>query len=417
MDQAVLENIKAMVKDAVGEAKAEITAEATKLTASLEKQFGSLDAAKAAGQTTNFFEREGMAANARKTANDGKQHKAGRYLRLIAQARGNLDAAKSMATARGEHDLAKAVDSAIKLSQEKAMSYSDFSAGGALVPEEFSAEVIGLLYSQLAVMELGADMVPMPSGSLTIPFLDTGVTAYYVGEVQNITPSQQATGQLQLVAKKLAAIVPISNDLLRTPSANADRFVQNDLLRRLKVRSEQAFIRGTGVGEPKGIRNHAIAGNVNAISGATLQNKVDDLGSCQRRVKELDVPLEKGGYIIAPRTEWALKQTLDGLGNFVFMKAMEAGVLMGVPFRSTTIIPTNLAGSNSEIIFGAFAHVLIGDTEQIEISAHPDGAFFDGSSVQAGVSLDVTPMRAIARHDLACRYRGKEIAVLTGVTY
>lgn len=409
------DEFKAMVSAAVGEAKAELNAEALKFVESLEKRFGSVSAAKQAGQNVDFFAREGMGGA--KTAPVGVQHKAGRFLRYLAMGRGSLDAAKAIAVQRGDKSMAEMIEATQVEGAKKAMTYSDFTAGGSLVPEEFSAEVIGLLYAKLAITELGCDFVPMPNGNLTIPFLDTGVTAAYVGEAANITPSQQTTGQLQMTAKKLAAVVPISNDLLRTPSAKADAFVQNDLLRRMKVRAEQAFIRGPGAaGEPRGVKSWAVSSN--AQSGLTLADKVNDLGKAQRVVEELNVPFESPGYIMAPRTAWGLKQTLDGLGNFVFLKAMEAGVLMGVPYRSSTLVQTTLgAGSDSEIIFGCFAHVLIGDTEQIEISAHPDGAYFDGSAVQAGVSMDVTPMRAIARHDLVCRYRGKEISLITGTTW
>ena len=406
------ETLRAMIKDAVGEEKAAIAVEATKLIETLEKKFGSLDAARASGAQTNFF------AHENREQKSAPVYDAGRFLRTLASARGSMEGAKAIAKQNGDKRMVEMIERTMD-NRAKAMTYSDFTAGGALVPEEFSNEVIGLLYSQLAVTELGADVVPMPNGNLTLPYLDTGVTASYVGEIAVIQPSQQTTGQIQLTAKKLAAVVPISNDLLRTPSSKADRFVQNDLLRRLKVRAEQAFLRGTGAnGEPKGVRNWTIAGNVATQTGTTLADKIGDLGKLQRLVQEQDVPLDMPGYIMSPRTEWGLKNTVDGLGNFVFLKMMEAGVLLGVPYKASTLVQNTLGGgAQSEVIFGAFGHVIIGDTEQIEISAHPDGSFFDGSSTVSGVSLDVTPMRAIARHDLACRYRGKEIARLDAVTW
>ncbi len=405
--------VRAIVREIAGEERAAIMAEAEKMIDSLEKKFGSAAQARAQGINTNFLEREGLAP-----AKAAPSHKAGRFMRALAATRGDVGLAQREAKDRGDTALAEMCERAIAERKQKAMAYSDFTAGGALVPEEFSNEVIGLLYPALTVSSLGANVVPMPNGNLTLPFLDTGVTAYYVGEVSNITPSQQTTGQIQLTAKKLAAVVPISNDLLRTPSAKADAFVQGDMISRLAVRGDQAFYRGTGAsGQPKGVRNWAIADNEFAQSGTALANKVADLGKLQRLIQEQNVPMVGGGYILSPRTEWALKTTLDSLGNFIFLKAMEAGMLMGYAYRSSTSVPNTLSTDKSEIVFGAFGHVVIGDSEQIEVSVHPDGAFFDGSSVQSGVNLDCTPMRAIARHDLACRYRGKEIAVQTGTSW
>ncbi len=404
--------LKAIVREICGEQRAEIMAESEKMIAGIEAKYGSTAAAKAQGVNTDFLASQGLAPKVTEP-----QYKAGRFLRALAAARGSVEGAKANASRNGDKGLAEMCDRVIA-NREKAMTYSDFSAGGALVPEEFSNEVIGLLYPQLTVSSLGADVIPMPNGNLTLPFLDTGITASYVGEIQNVSPTAQATGSLQLSAKKLSAVVPISNDLLRTPSARADKFVQGDMLMRLKVRADAAFLRGEGAsGVPRGVRNWAVSGNVFSQSGTDLAAKVADLGKLVRLVQEQDVPLEKTGYIFSPRTEWGLRNTLDSLGSFIFRQQMEAGTLMGHAFRSSTTVPNTLSTDKSEIVFGAFAHVLIGDTEQIEITAHPDGAYYDGSTVQSGVSQDVTPMRAIARHDLGCRYRGKEISVQTGTSW
>lgn len=411
-----VENVRAMIREVAGEVRAEMTKDAERFIETLEKRFGSAEGARKAGVSTDFLAREGVTPAAKSPAEH--KFKVGRALRMLAATRGNVEAAQNAAKARGDVEMAGLFEKAIE-ARQKAMALSDFTSGGALVPEEFSNEVIGLLYPALTVTSLGADTVPMPNGQLTIPYLDSGVTAYYVGELQNITTSEQTVGQIQLTAKKLAAIVPISNDLLRTPSARADQFVQNDLIRRMKVRTDQAFYDGTGAsGQPLGLKNQVVAANSFAQSGTALANKVADLGKCQLKLQEQNVPVEGGGYILAPRTEWGLKLTLDSLGNFVFLKQMEAGMLMGHPFRSSTSVSTVLGGgAESEILFGAFKHVVIGDTESIEISVHADGAYHDGASVVSGISTDQTPMRAIAKHDLACRYRGKELALVTGVTW
>lgn len=407
-------DIYAAIRDVAGEVRAEMAKDAEKLIKSLEEKYGSAAAAKAQGVETNFFAREGIDQPARKP----ETFKAGRFVRALAAARGDIDRALSTAKARGDKETIDLLDRAAA-TRAKAMTLSSFSDGGALVPEEFSAEVIGLLYPMLTISALGAQMVPMPNGNLTLPFLSSGVSAAYIGETQNITPSQQVVGHIQLQAKKLAALVPLSNDLLRSPSARADAFVQADLVRALAVATDVSFLRGSGsAASPKGVRNWADSANVFNQTGTTLQAKVDDLGKCQRVIQEQNVPLDKAGFILSPRTGWGLRNTLDSLGNFVFIRMMEAGMIMGFPFKESTSVPNTLgSGNKSEVIFGAFGHVLIGDTETIEISAHPDGAFHDGSAIVSGISADMTPIRAIARHDLACRYRGKEIARIDEVTW
>ena len=418
------DELKALIKDTVGDVvRAEIAVEGDKLIKSLESKYGSVQKARAAGEETNIFDRSGMTPA---TAGAKKAATAGRFIRGLAAAKGNIESAMKSAKERAnggsllDREMVGVYEKGLDESKRKAMALSDFTAGGAVVPEEYSTEVIGLLYAQLAVMALGADSIPMANGNITIPYLDSGVTASYVGETATIAPSQIATGQLQLTAKKLAAVVPISNDLLKSPSARADAYVQNDLINRLRVRADQAFLLDDGAnGKPKGIVNWAPAANTFASSGLTLANKVSDLGKMIRQIQLSNVPFVNPGFVLEPRSEWGLKLQLDGLGNFVFMRMMESGNLMGFPYKSTTTIPNNGGGGGDEakVIFACFGHVIIGDTENLEITVHPDGSYHDGTQFVSGVSTDSTPIRAIARHDLGCRYRGKEVAVLTAVKW
>ena len=125
------------------------------------------------------------------------------------------------------------------------------------------------------------------------------------------------------------------------------------------------------------------------------------------------------GFCMNVVTAWGLASTLDADGNFVFRDEMAAGMIMGYPFAKTTQMPKNLGGGSdeSEIIFAAWGHFLIGETDSLELKVSPDAAYHDGSQVQAGFSQDVTPIRAIMRHDCAERYRGQSGELLTGVQY
>jgi len=406
------DNLQALIRDAVGGIRAEIQAEATKFATDLEKRYGNVDNARIQGVETDFLVKTGAApAAAPKVKGEKSPHLIGRFVRTLAATK-SFAGAERLAASRGDGELVELFRKSAGPGSEKALAVSDFSAGGALVPEEFASEVIDALYPALTVSSLGAKVIPMPNGNLTLPFIDSGATGYYVGEVQNITPSQQSTGNMSLTAKKLAAVVPVSNDLLRTRSVRADAMVQADLMRMLTQRADQAFLRGTGAsGEPRGVRSWAVSGNVFATAGATLAQKVSDLGKMQRLIADNNVPVINGGYVFNPNIGWALRGTLDSLGNFVFGQTMAVGVLMGQAFREST------ACTSGEVIFGAFGHVIIGDTEQLEIQAYPGGSYYDGSAVQSGISQDVTPIAALLRHDLGCRYQGKEIAVMTGVSY
>lgn len=306
----------------------------------------------------------------------------------------------------------------------KALAAGDATSGGFLVPTQFSQEVIEFLRAMTVVRRLQARTIPLPTGTVKIPKLSGGATAYYVGENTNATKSQQTTGQLTLTFKKLITLVPMSNDLLRYSSPGADTIVRDDMVNAMRVREDQAFIRDTGTeSSPKGLRYWANAANIISANGTvSVQNTFTDLGKLIQQLLEANIPMIAPGWIFAPRTEVYLKTLLNSNGWKVFADEMATGRLMGFPYATTTNVPTNLdvsgVGNNdeSEIYLVDFAQVIIGEAMNLVVDASPEAAYHDGSSVVSAYSQDQTVVRAIAEHDLGLRY-DKAIAVMTQVTW
>jgi HK97 family phage major capsid protein len=327
------------------------------------------------------------------------------------------------ALAAGKGDPARAAKYAEQVWRDeklaKALNESTLSEGGALVPTEYSAEVIELLTGRAVVRSLGATVVPMNSGSLTIPKLTGGATAAYVGEGNNATKSQQTTGQLQLSAKKLMALVPVSNDLLRDASGRADTIVRDDTVSAMALREDLAFIRGDGTqNAPKGMRHWAPATHVFDSTGTTLAQVTADLAKMVNLLESADVRFLRPGWILTPRSKWFLWQLLDSNGNPVFREEISQGKLLTFPFKTTTQVPNNLGASSnaSEVTLADFADMIIGENTDLIIDVSTEAAYFDGSAVVAAFSRDETVMRAIARHDFGSRH-DESIAVLNAVTW
>lgn len=293
----------------------------------------------------------------------------------------------------------------------KALEAGDLTAGGFLIGPNFVAEVIPLLTEMAAVRGLGPTSVPLTNGTATIPKVTGGATASYVGESANIVASQQTFGDLNLSAKKLVALVPVSNDWLRRASVSADRVVRDDLLTQMALREDLAFIRGDGLSNtPKGLRNWALAANVEASNGTdttpTLGEITDDLDGAWLKLRSANVPMTRPGWLMSPRVEKVLRGARDGNGNYVYRAEMLAGRLDGKPFKSTTQIPENLgAGSDeTELYYVDFAQAIVADEESIMIDASNTAAYHDGANVQASFSKDQTVIRAISTHDFGMRY-------------
>lgn len=340
-----------------------------------------------------------------------KGAKMARMVRALAAARGDAQLASRLAIERG-------------FGEEVAMSLNTLSssAGGALVPENLSSEVIELLRPKSVVRKLGARTLPLSNGNITIPRLKGGAIVGYIGADTDIPTTQQQFDDLKLTAKKMAALVPIANDLIKYAGVNpnVDQIVVGDLTAAIGAREDKAFIRDDGTANtPKGLRFWAIPGNViTASDGSALQKIETDLGKAILALENADANLTQPGWIMAPRTFRFLEGLRDGNGNKVYPE-LANGMLKGYPVGKTTQVPINLgeAGKESEIYFTDFGDVFIGEEETLEIDYSKEATYkdADGHMVSA-FQRDQTLIRVIAKNDFGPRHV-ESIAVLAGVAW
>lgn len=295
--------------------------------------------------------------------------------------------------------------------------------GGLLVPEPVIEEIADLLRAAMVVDASGASSVPMSNGNLSMNYQETSAQGQYVGEIAVIPVSSAKLGRMKLSAKKLAALVPVSNDFLRYGMDSSEEFIRNDLVRSLSVRKDLALIRDDGSSDtPKGMRWLAPAANVvdRSLDGGfvTLETITNDLSDAAMRLEQANIPMIRPGFLMSPRTKWFLLRQRDGLGNQVFREEMSRGTLFGFPFKVTTNIPNNLGvgGDESEIYLVDFASIIIGEAMNMEIAISDQASFVQGTQ-QNGFQQDETLVRALMAHDVNARYRGNEITVIKSVDW
>jgi HK97 family phage major capsid protein len=340
----------------------------------------------------------------------------GRYARAVAAARVEGTSPVEILKNWGDIDLADAMMTA-REARKKALAASDVSAGGAIVPVQFSTDVIEFLRPQSVLRRLGATTLPMPTGTVRIPKITTGATAYYTGENANITASQPVTGNVVLTFKKLTALVPLSNDLIRYGSPAADAMVRDDVVRGIAQRENQAFIRDPGTDStPKGMRYWAAAANVTASGGTTLALMTTDLGTLILALMNNNIPEGRWAWVMSPRNYYSLTTIQNTTGNFVFRPEMvENGTLWGFPFAKTTSVPGS--GATGELYLVNLADAVIGESQNLIVDASQETAYVDSSAaVVSAYQQDQTVIRAITEHDFAMR-RQESVAVITTMSW
>jgi len=336
-----------------------------------------------------------------------------RMVRTIAAAGGNHYVAQQIAEANG--------DSGLFANQNMTTG----NAGGFLVPEDVSGEVIELLRPLSVVTAMEPRIVPMPNGNMTTNRRATGANFAYGGEQQDAPATGYTYGQVKLSAKKLSGIIPISNDLLRTASTAVDRMVRDDSLADAAQIQDRHFLRGAGTDyAPKGLRyQHTgtpfAATNVLPMTASPdLQKVDDDLGRLELALSNANVVVTGAHWIMSPTVAMFLTNLRDGNGNKVYPE-MASGQLRMKPVHVTTEIPSNLGGGGdeSEIMLAHPGHILVGEHMGIEVAMSTEAAYKDAEgNMQAAFSRDETLMRMIMQHDIGLRHL-PAVAILTGVTW
>ena len=305
----------------------------------------------------------------------------------------------------------------------KALVSGSGPSGGFLVPPEYVAEVIELLRPQTVVRASGPIGLSMPRGTMTLPRQNQAATAGYGGETTPIAASQPGLGVIVATYKKLTALVPVSNDLLRYSDPSADQLVRDDIVQVLARREDLAFIRGDGTeGSPKGFLTFCPAFNVVASNPAwTLNTAAQEIGQAINLIETGNVPIVRPVWLMNPRSKNFFLNVQNSVGAYVYRDEMLKGTLLGVPFRTTTQIPTNLVvGPNadcSEVYLVEMSQAMILDSMTLELGVSREASYVDASGTLVHTfQQDQSLVRAIAEHDFQMRH-DEAIVVIKGVRW
>ena len=343
----------------------------------------------------------------------GKGFKAARFAfcQVVARSHGVPAAAEYAERVLQDKDVAKALNT------------TGVATGGALIPQAFSNEIIELLRAECVVRACEPTVVDMPGGNLTIPRLAAGASAGYQGELDDIAPSQETFDDLQLNAKKLTALVPVSNDLLRRASANLESIIRDDMTQALARREDLAFMLGDGSGNsPVGLLNLCPAVNKLVAapfadnSNATILSQVNGvLLGMRLTLRNNFSRMVRPRWLMTATTEAFLMGLRDNTGSFVYKEEMESKqTLWGIPYKITQQLPTNLsaataaggtANDGAYIFLADFADVILAETYNMVVDASDVASYKDtGGNMVSTFIRDQTAFRIITEHDFNIRH-------------
>jgi HK97 family phage major capsid protein len=284
-----------------------------------------------------------------------------------------------------------------------ALSEGTDSAGGVLVPEEFSQAIIDLRESY-GVFRQQCQVVPMGSDTLTVPRRAGGVTAYFVGEGSTITDSDPSWNQVRLTDKKLGALTKLSSEVASDAFISLADWLANEMAYAFALKEDQCGFTGDGTSTYGGITglgaifvaSSSLTGAVDAASGHDTFAEIDasDLALLMAKLPEY-ARMNAKWYCSAVAMDMVFGRLMAAAGGNTIQNMMGGygRSYMGYPIVVSQVLPTS-TGDLSDVpmlYFGDLAKAAtMGDRRGISVFP----------SDHRYMELDQVAVRATERFDI-----------------
>ena len=262
------------------------------------------------------------------------------------------------------------------LVETKALNTEDDSAGGFLVQDILSPELIPQLYANTVVRNLGATVYQMTTGEkLGITRMLSGATAYWLDQSTDKTESQPAFQMIYLDLRECIGLVPVHERLIKFAQPSIETIVRQDLMKQLALAEDLAFLEGTGGIQPLGLLNQTGVTNNTTLMGTS--GRVPTWTDFTQMMYQIE--LNNGtytGFAMHPRTRNQVRTLTDGNGRPLYFDGSIQGGIPGKPIFgndvevSSQISITQTQGESSDgsyMILANWPSYAIGEAGAIEI--------------------------------------------------
>lgn len=315
----------------------------------------------------------------------------------------------------GFHELAKEFDGA----QKRALNAGSQAAGGIFVPDEISNEVIDILRPQTTFLQGNPRRVTFANGNFHVPAAASGTQAYWRGEGRPIQPSQPTFRDINMSAKFLGALVPITDQLLRWSRIDIAAWVQRDLAESMGAELDRAAYYGAGTQyEPLGILNTAGTGSV-VSSGSTVAQIEADASKLELNMMMTNLPMNGAAWLMSPRSMIFLQNLRDGNGNRYFPELQSSPPRWrNKPVYFTTAVPVNGGVTTTETMIALvnFGDIYYGESRALTFKVSDEASYVKNGQTVSAFQNELTLIRATTEVDVGMRYL-EAAQVLRNITW
>jgi HK97 family phage major capsid protein len=220
-----------------------------------------------------------------------------------------------------------------------------------------------------------------------------GIQAYWTAEAGTITASAPTIREATLKLNKLAALVYLTDELMQDAPA-MEAFVNSEYPVELQWMIQDAYVRGTGVGQPIGVVG-APGTVVAAAEGGQAAGTITAVNIMQMWSQLIASSRPNAVWFVNQAIEPQLSQLSYNVGTGGQLVWMPAGGLSASPFQTLNGRPVIAIEQCSAL--GTVGDIILGDWDQYV--AITKGGVRSDSSIHVRFLNDETALRFIVRVD------------------
>lgn len=231
--------------------------------------------------------------------------------------------------------------------------------GGYLVPDEYDKRLIDILTDENVMRTLGTNITT--SGEHKINIAATKPAAAWIEEGGTLTFGDATFDQIILDSHKLHVAIKVTEEFLYDNAFNLENYILTQFGKALSNAEEDAFINGTGVGQPLGILAETGGAQVGVTTASSTKVTADEIINL---VYSLKRPYRKNAVFLANDVCVAeLRKLKDNNGQYLWQPSLQAGEpdrVLGYKVYTSPYFPVPTAGGTA-VAFGDFSYYNIGD--------------------------------------------------------
>lgn len=247
-------------------------------------------------------------------------------------------------------DIRRAYDLYLRRGHERSeLSDVSLDSMGYLLPKRLEAKLVNAMNTLSVLRPLCTEVTT--TGDRALPIVNGHGKAAWVPEGHPIPMVKDAFGRVNLDSHKLAAIIRVTNELLKDSAVDIEAYLAATFADRLSVSEEEAFIAGDGADKPLGLIHQVQVGCTTESAGTvSIEDVLNLIFSVSEKYRK------NGTLLMNDTTLLQMYKQCAALGTNLWLGKDDT--FFGYRIVRCASMPDAAPGS-TPILFGDFKQVYI----------------------------------------------------------